>query len=119
MNLEKIFKVLGDGNRLRILNLLMRGELCVCEIEGILGLSQTNVSRHLGRLSAAGIIDSRKNAQWVFYRINDDFGREHVSLAKYLEASFGADRACRRDSVKLKKNKKALVAGRIEQCRQV
>ncbi len=113
MELEKTLKALGDSNRLRILNLVMQGELCVCEIEEILGLSQTNVSRHLNRLSVAGALKSRKNAQWVFYRINDDFMSEHPLLVEYLALSFEKIDACRLDTDKLK-NKKA--SGTLMQC---
>lgn len=97
MEIEKIFKALADNNRLRIMNLLMRGELCVCEIEEALGLSQTNVSRHLGKLIQAGLLNSRKKAQWVFYRINGVFFEEHNSLVKYLETSFEQSEICHMD----------------------
>ena len=66
-----IFKALADENRIRILNLLKNGELCVCNIEAVLGIKQSNASRHLNRLKMAGIIVSEKKSQWVYYRLND------------------------------------------------
>lgn len=84
MNIEKILKALADTNRLRIVNLLLVQELCVCDIEEALGLSQSNVSRHLGKLASAHIISSQKDAQWVFYKINNAFIKEHPELVKYL-----------------------------------
>lgn len=119
MELEKILKALADGNRLRIVNLLMRGELCVCEIEDILGLSQTNVSRHLNKLSQASLLDSRKQAQWVFYRINNDFMEEHASLYAYLKKSFDKSETCRTDATKLLKTQKEPISGISRQCRNV
>lgn len=84
MSIEKILKALADTNRLRIVNLLLVDELCVCDIEEVLRLSQSNVSRHLGKLAAAHIISSQKDAQWVFYKINNAFLKEHPELVKYL-----------------------------------
>lgn len=55
-----IFKALADENRLRIISLLLTKELCVCEIEASLEMSQSNVSRHLTKLKTSGIVDSRK-----------------------------------------------------------
>jgi ArsR family transcriptional regulator len=56
-----ILKALADENRLRILNLLRNGELCVCDIEAVLGIKQSNTSRHLNRLKISGMIASKKN----------------------------------------------------------
>lgn len=116
MNLEKTLKALADNNRLRIMNLLFQGELCVCEIEEILGLSQTNVSRHLIKLSQSGLLDTRKEAQWVYYRINDDFIKEHSHLARYLKTSFENNEACRLDLGNLLKAKRELSSGISLRC---
>lgn len=67
-----IFKALADENRIRILNLLKNGELCVCDIEAVLGIKQSNASRHLNRMKTAEIIVSEKKSQWVYYRLNDN-----------------------------------------------
>src|SRR5674536_402278 len=67
-----IFKALADENRIRILNLLKNGELCVCDIEAVLGIKQSNASRHLNRLKTAEIIVSEKKSQWVYYRLKDE-----------------------------------------------
>src|SRR5690554_252531 len=86
--MEDFFKTLGDENRLRILNLLMNYELCVCEIEVILGLNQSNVSRHLGKLKSNGLISGYKDAQWIHYKIDVDFRRNNKLLVDYLIDSF-------------------------------
>ena len=69
--LAQYLRLLGDDNRLRIFSLLTKAELCVCEIEDILGLSQSLVSNHLAALRRAGLVESRRDeedARWVFYR---------------------------------------------------
>ena len=64
--MEAIFKALAEESRLRILSLLIEGEMCVCEIEACLGMTQSNVSRHLSALKNSGILDSSKQAQWHY-----------------------------------------------------
>jgi ArsR family transcriptional regulator len=68
--MEKIFKALGDLNRLRIALILERGPLSVGEITRVLGLSQSNVSHHLKKLTEAGVVYRRGERGWVFYGIN-------------------------------------------------
>lgn len=65
-------KFLGDGNRLRILRLLSRRESCVCELIDQLGLPQPLMSYHLRRLREAGLVRSRRKAQWVYYSIEPE-----------------------------------------------
>ena len=102
--LTRAFRALGDETRIRIVALLVHGELCVCHLESALGISQPNCSRHLGILKAAGIVDSRRDGTWVYYRISD---QEHDSVKNVLDVlarTFGAERALRADHVRLKKN---------------
>lgn len=79
-----IFKALSEESRLRILALLMQRELCVCEIESTLNLTQSNVSRHLNMLKKCGIVSSRKDAQWSYYSISPEFRQKHSGLWQYL-----------------------------------
>jgi ArsR family transcriptional regulator len=72
MNLIKVMKALADENRLRILNLLTHKELCVCEMENILSMTQSNVSRHLIKLKDAELIESEKQGQFVFHKVNPE-----------------------------------------------
>ncbi len=102
--LTKFFRALGDETRVRIMALLVHGELCVCHLESALGLSQPNCSRQLGILKSAGIVDSRRDGTWVYYRITD---QEHASVTSVIEVltkTFGAERSVRGDLVRLKKN---------------
>lgn len=79
-----ILKALADETRLRILSQILIDEMCVCEIEECLGLTQSNASRHLTVLKKAGILESYKTAQWTYYKINNKFIGENKELYDYL-----------------------------------
>ncbi len=86
MEILEVLKTLADENRLRILNLLyIKGKLCVCDIEEVLGLTQSNASRHLGRLKKEKIIISEKKAQWVYYSLNENFLEKYIFVKNILE----------------------------------
>lgn len=78
------FKALADSTRLRIVSILRDGPLCVCSIERVLGISQTSTSRHLAKLQSSGIVAGERQAQWVYYRISEEFTRDHEPLLEYL-----------------------------------
>src|ERR1700674_997671 len=86
MKLVRIYECLCDQTRLRILNLLGGGELCVCHIQEILGEPQVKVSKHLAYLRARGLVASRKKANWMIY-----------SLASRPTAELSANLACLQD----------------------
>ena len=67
-SLQKVFKVLGDPTRVRILTLLEREELAVQELMEVLGMAQSRVSRHLGILREAGLLSDRRDGTFVLYR---------------------------------------------------
>ena len=67
--MEVVFKALADTNRLRILGLLLTGEVCVCHIHESLRISQPKASRHLAYLRKAGLVETRREGLWVHYRI--------------------------------------------------
>jgi ArsR family transcriptional regulator, arsenate/arsenite/antimonite-responsive transcriptional repressor len=64
-----LFRALADRTRLRIVNLLARGSLCVCDIQRILEQPQSSVSRHLALLKSAGLIADRRDGMRTFYRL--------------------------------------------------
>lgn len=68
-NLERFFQALGDNTRLRLLNLMRDQEVCVCYFVEILGGPQPKISRHLAYLRSAGIVEARREAKWMHYRI--------------------------------------------------
>jgi ArsR family transcriptional regulator len=100
-----ILKALADDNRIRILNLLRNDELCVCDIEVVLGIKQSNASRHLNRLKVAGIIDSEKKSQWVYYRLKDDTFVKFPFLSIIINDEVGKISVCKEDLKLLKKIK--------------
>jgi ArsR family transcriptional regulator len=83
-----ILKALSDETRLRIFNLLKEEALCVCEIETLLNISQSNTSRHLNKLKQSNVIRSTKDAQWVHYEITEDFKNHHGGLTEELSHYF-------------------------------
>ncbi|MCX6146391.1 MAG: metalloregulator ArsR/SmtB family transcription factor [Candidatus Kapabacteria bacterium] len=69
-NLLSIFKALSDKNRIRILLMLSKKKLCVCEIQDILGVTVSTVSKHLSILRDIGFIADEKEGKWVNYSLN-------------------------------------------------
>ncbi len=102
--LTKLFRALGDETRVRIVALLAHGELCVCHVEKALELSQPNVSRHLGILRMAGVVDARRDGMWVYYRLADQEHDVVQELLATLTRTFGAEKAIRADHAKLRKS---------------
>jgi len=95
-DLVTVFKALADETRLQMLALLLRhGELCVCDLEHVLGVSQSASSRHLKTLLQAGLLDYRRRAVWVHYRVADDLGAERTivldAVKRLLDAGAMAD----------------------------
>jgi ArsR family transcriptional regulator len=80
-----ILKALSDETRLRIVAQILKGDMCVCEIEASLGLTQSNASRHLTVLKKAGILESYKTAQWAYYKMNPMFIKQNTELYTYLQ----------------------------------
>ena len=86
MQLAELFKVFGDGTRIRILYVLFESEVCVCDIAKLLGMTQSAVSHQLRILKQAHLIKSRRDGKTVFYSLADDHvatllrqGMEHVN----------------------------------------
>lgn len=80
METLKIIKALGDENRLRLVNILYEDELCGCEVEGILQMTQSNVSRHLSKLGDAKITVFRKDAKYSYYRLDGETLKAHPMI---------------------------------------
>lgn len=84
--LADLYKVFGDGTRIRILYVLFESEVCVCDIARLLGMTQSAVSHQLRILKQASLIKSRRDGKTVFYSLADDhvttllrMGVEHVT----------------------------------------
>ena len=69
--MASLFQALGDPTRLRILGLLLTGEVCVCHIHESLRIPQPKASRHLAYLRRSGLVDTRREGLWVYYRLID------------------------------------------------
>ena len=83
-DVARVLKVLGDPNRIKIIELLRDGEHCQCDIIPFIGQSQPTVSRHLRMLEENGILVSRKDGVKVIYRISDPSVLKIVDLAASL-----------------------------------
>jgi ArsR family transcriptional regulator len=81
----RLLKALADETRLRILNLLCRRELCVCQIVEVLGMGQSKVSRHLACLRNADLVADRREALWVHYSLAKPAGRLHQQVIEWLK----------------------------------
>jgi ArsR family transcriptional regulator len=66
-----LFRAFADATRLRLLNLLVDGERCVCDLCTVLDESQPKVSRHLAYLRRAGLVTVRRDGKWRYYAVND------------------------------------------------
>ena len=78
----RVMKALSDPNRVRVLKLLQTGELCVCEIQNVLELAQSTVSKHMKILEDAGLVNRKRQGTWMFYSLAD--GSESVYAKNML-----------------------------------
>jgi ArsR family transcriptional regulator, arsenate/arsenite/antimonite-responsive transcriptional repressor len=102
--LERLFKGLADQTRLRILNLLLHGELCVCDIQYVLQSSQPNVSRHLTYLRSSGLVLDRREGARMYYRLAQPTEGAHKLLFEFLRDLFQSFPYLEEDSRQLKKS---------------
>ena len=88
MTIAEQFKGLSDPTRLRMLNLLFQGELCGCDVQYVLSVSQSNVSRHLNYLKRVGLVADRRDGYRVYYRLADTADKSRDLLLDYLRHVF-------------------------------
>jgi len=99
VELAGTFKALGDPVRLRLFYLLsLQDELCVCHLTAALGLPQSTVSRHLGVLRHAGLVETRRDGKWMYYRLSDGNAQRLAGLL----AEYADDAAVRQDAARLR-----------------
>jgi len=101
--LTRLFRALGDETRLRMVAMLSHGELCVCHFERALELPQPTVSRQLGILRMAGIVEARRDGTWMYYKLAQQGHAAVQTVLAALTDAFGAARAIRTDHAKLRK----------------
>jgi ArsR family transcriptional regulator len=100
-----LFRLLGDSTRLRLLRVVAQDRFNVSELTGILGVAQSGVSRHVGMLRDAGLVNEEREAGYVYYRLADDARvNGHTGLWSVLESEFAAsaeEPEVRRDEARL------------------
>ncbi|MET3683894.1 ArsR family transcriptional regulator [Alkalibacillus flavidus] len=82
---SQMLKLLGDQNRLRIMQFIYERECCVCELVEVIDLSQPAISQHLRKLRDGGLVREQRKGSWVFYRFNDD--HQTASLMEHIITS--------------------------------
>lgn len=102
-NMTTLLGALANPARLRLVRLLLREELCVCELVDALRTPQYNVSRHLGRLRGVGLVEARRNGRWMYYSIGRRVGLSgfHQDLLKVIDVHLDAKSAARKDDARL------------------
>ena len=80
----EIFKVLSDSNILQIIDMLSCGEMCVCKILEKFDITQPTLSHHLKVLADNGIVTSRKEANWIHYKLNDEKMKEITEFLQFI-----------------------------------
>jgi DNA-binding transcriptional ArsR family regulator len=111
-----ITKALADENRVRALLALRKGELCVCQITELFGLAVSTVSKHLSILYQAGLVNSRKDGRWIYYRLPGKEAPAAVREAiEWVEKSLAETPRIAEDAQKLKQ---ILKTDPVELCRR-
>lgn len=105
-------KAFADPTRIRIVKVLRETESCVCELCDALEISQSTLSTHLQVVRQAGIVDTRKEGTWVYYRINDGIAPLLDTLFAYDQDAIGADKRIKRDKERIGKRLALREAGR-------
>jgi len=101
--LVRAARALSDETRVRILNLLLERECCVCEVMQALQISQSRASRNLGILSNAGFLSTRRDGPWVLYSVDArSDNRVAVAFTSVLGSSLAADDTLRQDRERLR-----------------
>jgi ArsR family transcriptional regulator len=102
MKLDRIFKLVGDRTKLRVLMLLDKGELCVCQVMAVLGVSQSLISKNMAKLRDGGFLEERKEGKLVFYKISSELPKELNDTMDLLRKHMKNDNDIIRDKAALK-----------------
>ena len=78
--MARVFKAMGDENRLTILSLLHTGERCACRLQEALNISQPTLSHHMHILLDAGLVRARKDGKWIYYSLSQEGAREAADM---------------------------------------
>jgi len=106
-DLIKALKALSDETRLRIVNILLERECCVCEVMQALNISQSRASRNLGILQETGLLKAQRNGVWIIYSVDWQTANRYAAfLAKLLKDSPISNEILDRDKERLKHAKR-------------
>jgi ArsR family transcriptional regulator len=103
MKLVQIYECLCDATRLRLLNVLAQGPLCVCHFQEILGEPQVKISKHLAYLRERGLVECERQGNWVIYELPAKPSRELRANLACLQDCAQEDPVFQRDLAQLKK----------------
>ncbi|MBC7366076.1 MAG: metalloregulator ArsR/SmtB family transcription factor [Undibacterium sp.] len=103
MDLIKIYECFCDQTRLRLLNVLSQGPLCVCHFQTVLAEPQVKISKHLAYLRARGLVECERQGNWVIYELPAKPSRELVANLACLRDCAQEDPVFKRDFARLKK----------------
>jgi ArsR family transcriptional regulator len=101
--IETLLRALGDATRLRILGLLLTGEICVCHIHKSLRIPQPKTSRHLAYLRRAGLVETRRKGLWIYYRLANVPDPVLRTIREAVTHALGHVESIRRDAERLRK----------------
>jgi ArsR family transcriptional regulator len=101
--METLFKALADATRLRILGLLLSGEVCVCDIHESLKIPQPKASRHLAYLRRSGLVDTRREGLWIHYRLGNLADPVMAAIVDAVRHALTHVVSVRRDGERLRK----------------
>ena len=102
----QLSKALSDAGRLRALAALAGGELCLCQVIELLELAPSTVSRHMGLLLQAGLVETRKDGRWIYYRLPDRPDPAAGQALELARSSLEADPTIQADARRLKRIRK-------------
>jgi ArsR family transcriptional regulator len=108
MNLVRIHECLCDRTRLRIVNLLLGGPLCVCHLQEVLREPQVKISRHLAYLRQRDMLEAERCGQWMIYRLPDDPPPALAAQLACLQDAAAEEAVFRKDRQRLDKLKTEL-----------
>ena len=100
---DRMFRAFSDRTRLRILSLLLQGELCVCDIVNTLRVPQPTASRHLAYLKKAGLVEARRDGLWMHYKLVPPQAEFHKKLIACLSCCFQDVPQLAKDAAQLKR----------------
>ena len=109
LEMEALFKALADATRLRILGLLLTGEVCVCDIHESLKISQPKASRHLAYLRRSGLVETRRQGLWVHYRLGTLADPVLAAISDAVRHRLTHIASVRRDGERLQKRTRCCV----------